>query len=244
MERDLYLPSLPGRPRADFFSSIDLPQDWLAHLYSLGNMHAFAPFDMQGKLITFVCEYKCGSALAASRQLALHLCSGQHQRQALGIGGDLFGATIVDSSLTIYVSRWEQDGFIVCTIYFSFIHFYQLNNNKWVYPTPYQFSLASFPGFLKCYIFLCKLADHIAKEATNVFNAWKTAEGRAELEKVAQKASKQPWRPNVPATSTRSRKYTRFEGDPTQDDSEPYLVEGWYLSEDMGDEPLVMGDGG
>jgi hypothetical protein len=97
------LPSLPEREKADFFSSIDLPQDWLRHLYSLGNMHAFAPFDIQEKLIIFVCEYKCGLALAASCQLALYLCSGQHQRQALGIKENLFGATIVDSLLTIYV---------------------------------------------------------------------------------------------------------------------------------------------
>ena len=116
MEKDLYLPSHPTKATADFFSSINLPPDWLIFLRRLDNPQIFAPFDTEGKLITFVCEHKCGHALVASRQLALYLCSGQHQRQALGLTGHLYGATIVNALLKVYVSKWEEDGTVVCAI--------------------------------------------------------------------------------------------------------------------------------
>ena len=116
MEKNLYLPGWPGKATADFLSSIDLPQEWHRFLCLLENSHIFAPFDTEGKLITFVCEYKLGQPLAASCQLALYLCSGQHQRRALGLTGHLYGATIVDASLKVYVSKWEEDETVVCAI--------------------------------------------------------------------------------------------------------------------------------
>ena len=99
---------------------MDLPQDWPIFLHPLKNSHIFSSSNLKGKLITFACEYKCGQALAAPRQLALYLCSGQHQRQALGFKGELYGATVVDATLRIYISRWEEDGTIVCSILFLF----------------------------------------------------------------------------------------------------------------------------
>ena len=118
MEKDLHLPSLPRKATADFFSTIDLPQDWVLFLCSLNNTQVFSSSDMRGKLLTFALEYKCGQAQAASRQLSLDLCSGQYQRQALGIKGYLYGATIVDGVLTVFASKWEEDGIIVCGLPF------------------------------------------------------------------------------------------------------------------------------
>jgi len=54
-------------------------------------------------------------------------------------------------------------------VLFPFLHFYQLNNNKGVYPTPYTFFLETFCGYLQCYMFLCKVADHAADKATEIF---------------------------------------------------------------------------
>jgi len=117
VEKYLYLPSLPGKAAANFFSTMDLPQDWALFLRHLNNTHIFASSpELRGKVITFTCEYKCGQPLAASRQLSLYLCSGQYQRQALGFKGDLYGATIVDGTLRLYVSRWEGDRTVVGAI--------------------------------------------------------------------------------------------------------------------------------
>lgn len=63
-----------------------------------------------------------------------------------------------------------------------------------MYPTPYKFSLATFPDFLKCYIFLCKVADYAVAEVIEVLTKWRTKKGRAQLEETARKASEeQPW---------------------------------------------------
>jgi hypothetical protein len=130
VERDLYLPGPPEKATADFFTSIDIPQDQLIYLHSLNNSHVFSAFDDEGKVVTFAAEYKCGSSsqqeTAASRQLSLCLCSGQHQRQALGLKTDLYGAQIIDTTLRIYVSRWEEDDTVVCTTVYLFLHPYLL----------------------------------------------------------------------------------------------------------------------
>jgi len=69
-------------------------------------------------VVTFAAEHKWGqySASVASCQLSLYLCSGQNQRQALGFKGELYGATVVDATLRIYVSRWEEDKALVGVI--------------------------------------------------------------------------------------------------------------------------------
>ena len=127
-------------------------------------------------------------------------------------------------------------------VLFHFLHFYWLNNYKGVYPTPYEFSLATFHGFLKCYIFLCKVADHVADGATKVFEEWKSPRGRKKFEKIAKKSTKHPWRSNTPVTLATSHKIIRFDGDSPQEGIEPYLMEDWGSFEDMGDVPIGMED--
>ena len=67
------------------------------------------------------------------------------------------------------------------------------NNNKGVYPTPYRFSLATFPDFLKCYLFLCNIADLAAANATEVFNSWGTTDGQEAFRVMVKAASLNPW---------------------------------------------------
>ena len=243
VEKDLYLPSLPGKATADFFSTMDLPKEWTLFLRHLNNTHIFASSpELRGRVITFTCEYKRGQPLAAAHQLSLYLCSGQYQRQALGFKGDLYGATIVDGILRLYVSRWEGGQTVVGAI--SLFPFYYINNNKGVYPTPYKFSLATFPDFLKCYIFLCKVADYAAAEVIEVLTKWRTKKGRAQLEETARKASEeQPWRPNIPVTPAASCKFTQFQDGAPQEDVEPYMMEEDWESyeEDTGDRPVILG---
>jgi len=212
VERDLYLPGLPGKATADFFSSMDLPWDPLIYLHSLDNSHIFSAFD-EGMVVTFATEYKCGSHqdTAASCQLSLYLCSGQHQRQALGLITDLYGATIVDTILRIYVSRWEEDDTIG------------------VYPTPQRFSLATFPDFLKCYLFLCHIADLAATDAEAAFSSWSTPVGQENFRHRARAASLNPWQPSKSVSSTPSHRTLHFADDPLQDDIQP---EDWELSEE------------
>ena len=237
MERDLYLPGHPGKATADFFSSIDLPQDQLIYLHSLDNSHIFSAFDEEGMVVTFAAEYKSGSHqdTAASRQLSLYLCSGQHQRQALGLRTDLYGATIIDTMLRIYVSRWEEDNTVVCTRPLSTS--ISANTNKGVYPTPYRFSLATFPDFLRCYLFLCHIADLAAADATEVFNSWGSPNGQDAFRVMARAASSNPWRPSKPASSTPSHKTLCFADDPLQDNLQP---EDWKSSEEDTEDDVLM----
>jgi len=110
-------------------------------------------------------------------------------------------------------------------VLFLFLHFYQLNNNKGVYPTPYTFSLETFCGFLQCYIFLCKVADYAAEEIQKVFDKWETPRGRKKYEKIATKASnsKKPWQStNITASSATSHKFIRFGGDTPWEGIEPW----------------------
>jgi hypothetical protein len=222
VEKDLYLPGIPGKATADFFSTMDLPQDWHTYLRFLENSQIFFPLVIEGKIVTFACEYEYGQQeTAAACQLSLYLCSGQHQRQALGFQGDLYGATIVDKTLTIYVSRWEEDNTIVCPM--PLFIFISANNKKGVYPTPYTFSLATFPEFLKCYIFLCNIADQAAADATEVFNKWETRRGKKDLREIARIASLNPWLLNIPVTSTPSCKtLCSIDDDCLQDDCEVF----------------------
>jgi len=40
--------------------------------------------------------------------------------------------------------------------------------NQVVYPMEPAFSLQTFPDFIHCYIFLCKVADYIAEQVNNL----------------------------------------------------------------------------
>jgi hypothetical protein len=71
--------------------------------------------------------------------------------------------------MTIYVSRWEDNS--VVSVLSLFLPS-QLNNDKAVYPTPQEFSLVTFPNFLKCYVFLCKLAEDVADDLQELLGKW------------------------------------------------------------------------
>lgn len=61
-------------------------------------------------VVTFACEFEVQDSSAASRQVTMDLCSAQHQRRALGFDdGLLFGATLVGSTLSMFVSEWLED---------------------------------------------------------------------------------------------------------------------------------------
>ena len=139
----------------------------------------------------------------------------------------------------------SQDGkkmISLCVPYFS-LHLCQLDNNKGVYPTPYEFSLGKFSDFLKCYIFLCKVADHAASEAREVFIKWKTIRGREKLEEIARMASECPWQPDIPVTSAAPHEFIHFEDNIPWEDVEPVMddLDWGSLEEDTGDESIVAG---
>ena len=157
----------------------------------MNNQQIFSAGPELGKVITFACEAKSSDFVAASHQIAWYLCSGQHQRKALGFDGPLYGATLVRDTLTIYCSKWDNDE-VVCN---CFLFSYNISNikNKVVYPTTNCFSLATFPTFLECYMLLCKIADHMAQEFDKVVKKWGTLDGRKELEQRAFDANNHPW---------------------------------------------------
>ena len=87
-----------------------LPNNWLRYLRSFDKPHVFASELLPGEVVTFVAEAKCKDTTVAQRQLTLDLCSAQHQRRALGFDdAQVFGATIVDRTLSIYCSAWKND---------------------------------------------------------------------------------------------------------------------------------------
>ncbi|KAI0286187.1 hypothetical protein BC826DRAFT_959893 [Russula brevipes] len=151
MEKDLPLPGSPGKAIADLIAMMKLPLDWIKFLSPLKNQHVFNAGLQPGNVITFLYEAKCNDETTASHQLSFYLCSAQHQHQAIGFtDGQLFGAILNGSILKIYASWWEH-------------------NTVMIYPTQYQLPLGTFPEFLTCYIFLCKLANHIAHGVDAVF---------------------------------------------------------------------------
>lgn len=110
-----------------------------------------------------------------------------------------------------------------------------------MYPTPYKFSLSTFPDFLKCYLFLCRVADHAGSETNKVFVKWETTKGKERLQETARTASNKPWQP-LPVTPAASCKLIHFQDGAPQEDIEPYLMEDWEsYEEDTGDEPVISG---
>ena len=77
-------------------------------------------------------EVRCNDTVTAQQQVALSLCSAQHQRQALGINnGLIFGATVVHQTLTIYSSIWRKET-VVC-IFFSILSYLLTNEIESTY---------------------------------------------------------------------------------------------------------------
>jgi hypothetical protein len=83
-----------------------------------------------------------------------------------------------------------------------------LNDEKVVYPVKPYFTLDNFAAFVRCYIFLCKVADYVANEIDNVFKEWETEDGRSKFKERSQAAKARPWRdedePRSPTTRRRS----------------------------------------
>jgi hypothetical protein len=105
----VFLPGFPYAATADIVVTMPLPNDWGAHLRSLGNSYICASELKLGDVVTFASEVKCNNTVAAQRWLTLSLCSAQHQRQALGFDdGPIFGATVVRDTLTVFSSMWEN----------------------------------------------------------------------------------------------------------------------------------------
>jgi len=74
-----------------------------------------------GEVITFACEAECTDQAAASRQLALYLCSAQHQRRALCFtNGLIYGATIVGDRLAMYSSQLYDGDVMVSPLLIEF----------------------------------------------------------------------------------------------------------------------------
>jgi hypothetical protein len=191
MEKELPLPGPPRKAIADLIAVMKLPLGWIQFLSTLKNQHVFNAGLQPGNVITFSYEAKCNDETTASHQLCFYLCSAQNQRQAIGFNDkQLFGAILNGSILKIYASWWDQDT-VVCNMALS--SSISSNNNKMIYPTQFHLSLANFPEFLTCYIFLCKLANHIAQGVNEVFQDWDNADQKPRIQQRAHRASDNPW---------------------------------------------------
>ena len=52
----------------------------------------------------------------------------------------------------------------------------------------------TFWGYLRCYIFLCKVADYISEETKRVFEDWETKDGKAKFqERGSNTCAKTVW---------------------------------------------------
>jgi len=153
--------------------------------------------------MTFACEAKCVTQVAASRQLTLYLCSAQHQRRALCFDdGPVYGVTIVGNRLTMHSSKWVEDQVVSVTFFFRSTSI--LNSDKVVSPLKPYFDLDTFPDFIKSYLFLCRVADHIAEGVNIGFQKWESEESKLESRnKLKAKSSEVPWRQKFKPTGPR-----------------------------------------
>ena len=81
---------------------------------------------------------------------------------------------------------------MVCSYVLFIYNIYNIQN-KVVSPTKYCFSLATFPTFLECYMFLCKIADYMAQKFDEVVKKWDTKDRKKELKQRAIDANNNPW---------------------------------------------------
>jgi len=220
-ERDLFLPRSPVTSTADGITTMMLPDDWIEFLNTLQDSYIFASQRDMGEVITFAYEAKCVDVVAASRQLTLYLCSAQHQRRALCFSdGPIYGATIVGDRFTMYSSEWVGDKVAV-------------SRSKLI------FDLGTFPAFIKCYLFLCRVADHLAEEVDKVFQGWKSEDTKREHQDALRAKSNGPrWRLLIKPKSDRKGLGTlSYLGDSdvsgsgsVQDEMEYTETEDWELT--------------
>jgi hypothetical protein len=104
------------------------------------------------------------------------------------------------------------------------------------------FTLATFPNFLRCYVFLCKVAEDIADEVQEVFSQWESnhrLHGTSNLKKIAKAAKQWQYSPqNSP------HKHIHFIGakDANQDNMGSQVMEDWELSKDDPREGPMIAD--
>jgi hypothetical protein len=214
-EREVFLPAHPHVTKADILITMYLPRNIVAHLLTLENLHIFASEETFGELVTFVVEAKCTAPAVAEQQLTLDLCSAQHQRRALGFeDGQIFGATVVGNYLRVYRSTWVDDK-VVRIILISFVSI--LNDEEFVSQTKPIFELDTFPAFIDCFLFLCRVSNYVSGEVYRTFREWETEEGRLRFEERSRDAStRDPWR-----LALRPRSTTGL-GSSAQDAMEPH----------------------
>ncbi|OCB84728.1 hypothetical protein A7U60_g8252 [Sanghuangporus baumii] len=184
-EVDLLLPALPWVATAGNVCMIELPSDWRDYLTSLPNYHIFCADTSTLAVITFASEAKIKDEKVAARQLTYDLCSGQHQRRALGFDDSkIYGAVLVDKRFRIYESEWYGD-------------------TVRVFPTNRSFDLGIFDEFISCYITLCRLADFEASNVKLVFDTWNSEQGKQTIkDRNITESQKAPWRKESPASAS------------------------------------------
>jgi hypothetical protein len=92
-----------------------MPEEWMLTLTELNYDHhsfAFCALTGENHLLTFAVEAKSKPSAndTFGHQLALYLCSAQHQRRALGFTNHIiYGLTLVGHIAKLFVSSWAQN---------------------------------------------------------------------------------------------------------------------------------------
>ncbi|KAF8641753.1 hypothetical protein AX16_009830 [Volvariella volvacea WC 439] len=187
VDQPLALPRSPWFVIANGLATIELPLAWQNSLLEnqQSNRHVFACTDSEtlptGQITTFALQVDACDSMAASRKLALALSSIQHHRRALGLSNTpVFGATLIGYQLRVYCSEWLRAG---------------IDAEVSVFPTTVSFATNAFQGFLKCYLFLCKLADLAIEGARREFERWDNVPERGRIQHQNSVAARNPWRP-------------------------------------------------
>ena len=66
---------------------------------------------------------------------------------------------------------------------------YCLYGDQYINPIEPAFPLQRFPDFIRCYIFLCRVADDIANQVGDEFKRWGTETGKVELKEKNRNVS-------------------------------------------------------
>ena len=82
-----------------------------------------------------------------------------------------------------------------------------LNGDKVVVPIQPGFDLDTFPGFVGCYFFLCKVADDLGNEVNRVFEGWECAKSEFQ-DKLKAKSREVTWRQQFKPSPGRSASLT------------------------------------
>jgi hypothetical protein len=128
-----------------------------------------------------------------------------------------------------------------CEYHCSVLFVSALRGAKVVFPVKPQFVLNTFSSFLRCYMFLCKVAEYVGNEVERVFKEWETEEGRLKFqERSRDTRARSPWRhATSPELMTRDSSCLGSSGSSAQDAMELEMEE----CESGQNEPQLL-DGG